>query len=157
MAVTATELLEQIRAEYEGEVTEAEPTSDADAWVEVPAEDVRGMARFIMDTWAPVHLSTITGVDTGRQIEVLYHFAIDGVGLNVRAVVDKGFDRIDSITPVVPAAVLYEREVAEMLGVEMVGHPDPRRLVLPEDWPEGDYPLRRDERPTEREDEEDNG
>ncbi|MEA3402783.1 MAG: NADH-quinone oxidoreductase subunit C [Armatimonadota bacterium] len=157
MAVTASELVERIQAEYDGELTEAEATSEVDAWVGVPPEDVRGMARFIIDTWAPVYLSTITGVDTGRQIEVLYHFVTGGLALNVRAAVDKGVDEIDSITPLVPAAVLYEREVAEMLGVEMIGHPDPRRLVLPEDWPEGDYPLRRDERPTDREDEEDNG
>lgn len=49
-----------------------------------------------------------------------------------------------SITPVIPAAHWYEREIRDMLGLEPVGHPDRRRLTLHKDWPGGLYPLRRD-------------
>lgn len=49
-----------------------------------------------------------------------------------------------SVTPKIPSAVWYEREVRDLLGLEPVGHPDPRRLVLPDDWPEGVYPLRKE-------------
>ena len=49
-----------------------------------------------------------------------------------------------SVTPRVPAAVWYEREVRDMFGLEPVGMPDERRLVLPDDWPDGLYPLRKD-------------
>ncbi|MGD9495863.1 MAG: NADH-quinone oxidoreductase subunit C [Armatimonadota bacterium] len=153
--MTAAELIEQVRGQYDGELTEARATSKVDAWVGVPPQDVQGMARFIVEAWDPVHLSTITGVDNGREIEVLYHFVAEGCALNLRAAVPKGVDRIDSITAIVPAAVLYEREVMELLGIRMAGHPDPRRLVLPDDWPEGDYPLRRDD--VEEEAEEGNG
>ncbi len=51
-----------------------------------------------------------------------------------------------SITPRVPAASWYEREVMDLLGLKAEGHPDPRRLVLPDDWPEGVHPLREDYR-----------
>jgi len=141
--VTASELIEQVQEQYQGELIEARTSSEVDAWIDVPPADVQQMAGFIMDAWPPVHLSTITGYDNGREIEILYHFVADGVSLTVRAAVPKDVNRIDTITPVVPAAVLYEREVMDLLGVTMVGHPDPRRLLLPEDWPEGDYPLRR--------------
>lgn len=57
---------------------------------------------------------------------------------------------IESITPLIPGANWAEREVRDMVGVHPVGHPDPRRLVLPDDWPEGVYPLRRDFRYNER-------
>jgi len=154
--VTASELIEQTQHGYEGELTEARATSEVDAWVGVPPEDVPGMARFIMDAWPPVHLSTITGHDNGREIEMLYHFVIEGCALNLRAAVPKGVNRIDTITPAVPAAVMYEREVMELFGVSIVGHPDPRRLILPDDWPEGDFPLRRDD-VADEEGEEDNG
>lgn len=49
-----------------------------------------------------------------------------------------------SVTPKVPAAVWYEREARDMFGLEPVGIPDSRRLVLPDDWPEDLYPLRKD-------------
>jgi len=49
-----------------------------------------------------------------------------------------------SVTPKVPAAVWYEREVRDMFGLEPVGLPDARRLVLPDDWPDQLYPLRKD-------------
>ncbi len=55
-----------------------------------------------------------------------------------------------STTPRVPAASWYEREVRDLLGLEPENHPDPRRLVLPDDWPEGVYPLRKDFRFSEK-------
>ena len=51
---------------------------------------------------------------------------------------------LPSTTSRVPAASWYEREVMDLLGLKAEGHPDPRRLVLPDDWPEGVYPLRED-------------
>lgn len=51
---------------------------------------------------------------------------------------------IDSITPVIPGADWAEREFFDAVGVAPEGHPDPRRLMLADDWPEGVYPLRRD-------------
>ena len=154
--MTASELIEQLKSNYDGELTEAEARADGQAWVGVPAADIQRMAQFIVDTWGPVHLSTISGNDRGGHIDVIYHFVAGGVSLNLRAAVDKSVDQIDTITPIVPAAIMYEREVNDMFGVTIAGHPDPRRLVLPEDWPEGDYPLRRDETGAE-EGEEDNG
>ena len=35
-------------------------------------------------------------------------------------------------------------DIPELLGIEFIGHPDPRRLLLSDEWPEGVYPLRRD-------------
>ncbi|MFZ5625787.1 MAG: NADH-quinone oxidoreductase subunit C [Bacillota bacterium] len=49
-----------------------------------------------------------------------------------------------ALTPVLPAAHWYEREVQDLLGLTSLEHPDPRPLVLHEMWPEGVYPLRKD-------------
>lgn len=49
-----------------------------------------------------------------------------------------------SVTPRVPACVWSEREVRDMYGLTPVGLPDERRLVLPDDWPDDLYPLRKD-------------
>ncbi|MEA3399697.1 MAG: NADH-quinone oxidoreductase subunit C [Armatimonadota bacterium] len=51
---------------------------------------------------------------------------------------------VASITPTVPGANWSEREMYDLMGVSAQGHPDPRRLVVPDDWPDGVYPLRCD-------------
>ena len=52
--------------------------------------------------------------------------------------------KIESITDIIPGANWAEREFRDAIGVHPEGHPDPRRLLLADDWPEGVYPLRRD-------------
>jgi Ni,Fe-hydrogenase III large subunit/Ni,Fe-hydrogenase III component G len=49
-----------------------------------------------------------------------------------------------SITPEVCSADWYEREIRDFFGLQAIGHPDPRPLVLWDDWPDGTYPLRKD-------------
>lgn len=58
--------------------------------------------------------------------------------------IDPEQPRIESITSIVPGAAWSEQEFHDLIGVEPEGHPDPRRLVLPDDWPPDTYPLRRD-------------
>lgn len=62
----------------------------------------------------------------------------------VRALIDPERPEFPSVTPRVPAAVWGEREVRDMYGLTPVGLPDERRLVLPDDWPDDLYPLRKD-------------
>jgi Ni,Fe-hydrogenase III component G len=51
--------------------------------------------------------------------------------------------RVDSICDIIPSATLYEREAAELLGIEFSGTPSTEHLLLPDDWPTGVYPLRK--------------
>ncbi|MDR2503487.1 MAG: hydrogenase large subunit [Deltaproteobacteria bacterium] len=62
----------------------------------------------------------------------------------VRALVDPARPEFPSVTVKVPAAVWGEREIRDMFGLTPAGIPDARRLVLPDDWPEDLYPLRKD-------------
>lgn len=64
--------------------------------------------------------------------------------ITVRAEIDADKPEFPSVTPRVPAAVWGEREVRDMYGLQPVGLPDERRLVLPDDWPDDLYPLRKD-------------
>jgi len=64
--------------------------------------------------------------------------------LVVHAAVPEGKEEFPSVTPKVPACVWGEREVRDMYGLRPIGLPDERRLVLPDDWPEGLHPLRKD-------------
>ena len=62
----------------------------------------------------------------------------------VRAQIPPHQPEFPSVTPKVPAAIWYEREIRDMFGLQPVGLPDERRLVLPDDWPDALYPLRKD-------------
>lgn len=90
------------------------------------------------------HISTITGVDLGDVVEVIYHFDCRPTMLNLKIQLPKDSLKVPTITDIFPGAILYERDLMEMLGVKVEGHPDPRRLFLPDDWPEGVYPLRKE-------------
>jgi len=97
------------------------------------------------------HLITITGVDNDEQIDVLYHFLrygdledgdlSEGIELTLRVIVPKDDPTVASITNQISGAELYERELMDMLGVEVTGHPNPERLLLPDEY-DGGPPLR---------------
>ncbi|NWF68886.1 MAG: NADH-quinone oxidoreductase subunit C [Chloroflexi bacterium] len=92
------------------------------------------------------YLAGITGLDAPKsgQIEVLYHFCAGAYVLTLRIALAREKPSIASICSVIPAASMFERELAEMFGVAVVGTPDPSRLFLPDDWQDGVYPLRKD-------------
>ncbi len=88
------------------------------------------------------HLSTITGQEVDGGIELLYHFW-HGSGLTLRVLLPLDALQIATVTDIIPGAAFYEREIVEMLGVTFVGHQDPLRLFLPDDW-DGPPPLRKE-------------
>ncbi|HEY3082767.1 MAG TPA: NADH-quinone oxidoreductase subunit C, partial [Chloroflexota bacterium] len=74
--------------------------------------------------------------------------AADGSVLELDAEVPADDPRYPAISARVPAFHWDERELRDLLGVVPEGHPDPRRLVLRESWPDGLHPLRKDFDPT---------
>jgi Ni,Fe-hydrogenase III large subunit/Ni,Fe-hydrogenase III component G len=80
---------------------------------------------------------------SGEGYLITHFFALDESHLYLALHTHVAADdpRLPSITPCVPGAGWGEREFRDMVGVEPTGHPDPRRLVLPDDWPEGVHPL----------------
>ncbi len=93
------------------------------------------------------YLITISGVDLGAekdQIQLLYHFASGAAVVTLRVQLPRQDPVVPSIFDIVPSVSFYERELMEMLGVVIEGTPSQDRLFLPEDWPAGVYPLRKD-------------
>ena len=91
------------------------------------------------------YLSAITGMDVGpdNSLEALYHFCEGAAVTTLRVPLPReGCPEIPSVSDQIPVASFFERELSEMLGVTVVGTPDPSRLFLPDDWPDGVYPLR---------------
>jgi len=97
-------------------------------------------------------LSCLGGIDYGAEdgrFGVVYHLASIPYQTQLTLKISKENDRSEdnlpsfpSITPVYKAADWHEREAYDMVGIFFEGHPDLRRLLLPDDW-EG-FPLRKD-------------
>lgn len=77
------------------------------------------------------------------NVEVLYHFCRGAAIVTLRVSVPYADPNLDSICDILSSASLYEREAMELLGVNFIGTPNTDRLILPESWPEGVYPLRK--------------
>ena len=102
-----------------------------------------------LDCW---YVITISGVDKGEAYEILYHFGDTTGSITVRTSIPKTAPRVSSICGVIPGAVLYERELQDMFGLAVDALPDPRPMLMPDGWPAGNFPLRKDwkfERPAE--------
>jgi Ni,Fe-hydrogenase III component G len=97
-----------------------------------------------------MRFSIASGSDTPEALEILYHFSNDPSGefYSVRVFIeDKNNPEIDSITPLFPGAEWIEREMWELIGIKFKGHPNLKRLLLADEWPEGEYPLRHKNEP----------
>ncbi|MBU1912079.1 MAG: NADH-quinone oxidoreductase subunit C [Candidatus Omnitrophica bacterium] len=103
------------------------------------------IARYLFNE-EKARFSIASGVDTRKAVEILYHFSIDEIGLIVtlRVILDKSNLEVESLTPLMKCAEWIEMEIHEMLGVNFKGHPNLKHLLLKDDWPKGNYPLRRD-------------
>jgi NADH-quinone oxidoreductase subunit C len=90
------------------------------------------------------YLADVTAIDWQDRIEVIYQLTSLAKNQKVALRVDLDRDRaeIDSLTSIWKGADYQEREVFDLMGVVFKGHPDLRRILLPEDW-EG-HPLRKD-------------
>jgi Ni,Fe-hydrogenase III large subunit/Ni,Fe-hydrogenase III component G len=84
--------------------------------------------------------------ETAGAYTLTHFFSIDPakVFICLTTKVPEGKEEFESITPFVPAANWAERECQDLIGLKVVGHPDPRRLVLSDDWPADIFPLRKD-------------
>lgn len=81
-------------------------------------------------------LSTITGQDAGEGIQLDYQFSESNQIITVRTLVAKNTLTIESCTPIIPGAILYEMEIHDMLGVVFHGNPwMDRKLLLPDNYP----------------------
>lgn len=113
-------------------------------YVDVPPEYTLKANRIVFEDMGG-RLATASGVDTRDRVEVLYHYAFDAASVivSIRTWCNKPELEIDSVATILPGALFIEREINDLLGVRFRNHPDPRRLLLADDWPEGLHPLRK--------------
>lgn len=119
-------------------------------WLTIDRRRLKEAVRTLIGIHFP-HLTVISGCDVGDDIELNYHFYIyygrarGEYGVFLKTLLPKSDPAIDTITDMIPGALTSEREKQEFFGVTITGIPDSRRMFLPDDFPEGVHPWRKDE------------
>lgn len=122
--------------------------------VVVKPERLAAIASVLRTDWR-LHfdlLRSISAVDwpARNSIELSYDLLSVALGhaFAVKVMLDRARPEIESISAIWPAAEWHERETFDLMGVTFLHHPDPRRILLPDDWT--GHPLRKDyQYPTE--------
>jgi NADH-quinone oxidoreductase subunit C len=144
MPLTHKDVYERIKARFPEAVTQVVET--ADPFAVIRRDAILKVCAFLRDDpeLAFDFLSCLSGVDDGKTLRVVYHLYSIRRNQNAVLKVDVGRDdpRTPSVVNVWPTADWHEREAYDLLGIRFDGHPDLRRILLPEDW-EG-HPLRKD-------------
>jgi NADH-quinone oxidoreductase subunit C len=115
-------------------------------------EKVPAVAKFLRDHPALRYnfMADLTAVDWPERVprfDVVYHL----LSMETRAVIrlktrvgqpGEEHPAVPTVSAVWPTANWYEREVYDLFGITFTGHPDLRRIMMPEDWTS--HPLRKD-------------
>jgi len=141
----SSEELSELAAKLGGSVASHQKTVE----LNVPPDKVLEACRSVSSMPGLYHLSTITGLDLGEEIGILYQFWQGRGFVVVRTAVPKTDARIQSISGSLPSATLYEAEIQDLLGVSFEGNPYlGKRLLLPDNYPaEAPPPLRKEADP----------
>jgi NADH-quinone oxidoreductase subunit C len=128
---------------------EVGPSTDGMPTIEVPADQLVQVCQVLHDDPA---LSFLVCVDVTAadyyprepRYDIVYHLVSPDAGLRLRLRVHAtgSSPEVPTVSAVWPSANWQEREVYDLFGIAFAGHPDPSRLIMPDDW-EG-HPLRKD-------------
>jgi Ni,Fe-hydrogenase III large subunit/Ni,Fe-hydrogenase III component G len=146
--MVARERLNQLKEKFGRAIQRADLPSDQRLFVVADPAAVKPICQYIFRHLDARYVISIGADDrpfSGKFL-VTHDFAFDKdhILCSVLVYLPAESPRIESISEVVPAASWAEREMRDLVGIEPVGHRYMKRLVLPDGWPEGLYPLRKD-------------
>ena len=126
-----------------GMILEMQVRSPRRIYVDVAPENFFAAAKCLFSDLG-ARYAIASGLQTDGGFEVLHHFAFDAdhVVVSIRGKAGGDPPEFPSITPLIKGAEFIEREMHDLLGINFSGHPNMKRLILSDDWPEGVYPLR---------------
>jgi Ni,Fe-hydrogenase III large subunit/Ni,Fe-hydrogenase III component G len=146
--MTSDNLIAAIGEHCPGALLSSTQPNSRRLFLTVARESMPAVADYLFNT-ARARLILTVGTDKSPidgTYEVSYVFSMDRDQLivAVKELVDPSDPRVPSVTNIIPGANWHEREVRDLLGIVPDGHPDPRRLVVADDWPEDAFPLRKE-------------
>ncbi len=147
--VTAAAAVEKVREKFPQAVIETVEFRGEQTIV-LTTEQLVAVCAYLQKNLQYTFLSTITAVDWDERVpryDVVYHLLSIPNRSELRLKVSVGKRReehpsVPTVISVWPGANWYEREVYDMFGITFAGHPDLRRILMPNDWTT--HPLRKD-------------
>ncbi|KAF0125619.1 MAG: NADH dehydrogenase (ubiquinone) 30 kDa subunit [Elusimicrobia bacterium] len=151
----------RLEEKFGGDITELTIQRRRRLWLTVKPERLVDMMRFLCSEMEFNHLATITGMDLGENLAAFYHATDQHNIITVRALTpranpagrsapgtDCGESRpvpsLPTVRDVFPGTESYERELEDLFGIKIEGLPPGRHYPLPDDFPPGQHPLRKD-------------
>ncbi|MCW4009049.1 MAG: NADH-quinone oxidoreductase subunit C [Candidatus Bathyarchaeota archaeon] len=104
----------------------------------------RDVFQILVDADEKTAVVSITGIDLGENLGVYYHVRTSNALLTIQIEVPKANPTLASVNDITPSAAFHELEVTDLIGAVFEGNPSSGHFVLPDTWPEGVYPLRKD-------------
>jgi membrane-bound hydrogenase subunit beta len=121
-------------------------------WLRIDRNIIKDIVKHMMKIEKYPHFAVSSGYDIGDNIELVYHFSLyyglkrKEINLNLTVKIPKSDPTIDTITDLIPGALISEQEKQEMLGIKVINIPKNDRVFISEDYPDGVYPWRKDEK-----------
>ncbi|MGD0538886.1 MAG: NADH-quinone oxidoreductase subunit C [Verrucomicrobiota bacterium] len=146
--MVARERLNQLKAQFGAAIQRVDLPADQRLFVFVEPAALRAICQHLFRELDARYVVSVGADDRpfSGAFLVAHNFAFDADHILCSVLTHLPADRpqVDSISAAVPAASWAEREIRDLVGIEMLGHPYPKRLVLPDGWPDGVHPLRKD-------------
>lgn len=144
----ARERLNQLKLKYDSAIVRADLPGDLQFFLWIRPEAVKEICRHMFRDLDARYVISIGADDRpfsgGFLVAHNFAFDKDHILCSILTQLPADDPKIATISDVVPAANWAEREMRDLVGIEAVGHPYPKRLVLPDGWPEEVHPLRKD-------------
>jgi len=158
--LTPEEIVDSFKKEFKTKITDAriekftqgsKKTEMTHIWMKTDPSIIKDITKHLMTLQKYPHFAVSSGYDTEKTIDIVYHFSIyygkrgEEISLNFTVSLPKTKPEIDTISDLIPGALIAEQEKQEMLGIKVKNIPQDRRSFISDDFPKDVYPWRKDE------------
>ena len=149
--MTCSEISIKLFEAFPNDIFKSDIANINELYVTVKAEKIRELCIYTNSELGYPLVSMFANAEN-EEYAIYYVFADreNGLLLSLKAMVSKDNMTIASISEKVHAAAIYEREIQDLFGIVPLGHPNAKRLVFHSNWPDGEFPLRKDFAPSHK-------
>jgi Ni,Fe-hydrogenase III large subunit/Ni,Fe-hydrogenase III component G len=145
MSKKEADMVDILQAKFKDASVQVQPQQLGKVAVIADASTHRDVLKTLLKADEKTAVIAITGIDLGATLGVFYHIRTSQSGIiTIKVEVPKAKPQIKTISDLMPGAAFDEMEVTDLVGVVFKGHPSSGRIVLPDNWPDGVFPLRKD-------------